>query len=210
MNGEYSDFMSESQAGKYVGKRKADIRSGKAKATTGGNVKFDIKKILSAIESGEMSESEANDFLVKSTGYKITSDGELIKADSGGIETITNIRKKAKETIKNYEDYDPDELLDKYDEIVEAREDFQFDYDAYMEEYGPKSAKSDPTISKLYGKTKYVKDKKTGKRKRKGVREESFTYDDFIKVAKKLRDETKDLKRQAMKNPGKNVFGGNR
>ena len=220
-NNEIAPFVN-TQYGEYLRTTEAGVKHGR-NISKGGNVAFDIHKIMKAIESGKMDEDEVNDFLLKATGYKINKagdfvggkevtdekTGEIYNASEGGIKTMKEIKDAAKRTIPNWKDYDSDKLLQKYDDIQEARDHFQADYDAYMEEYGPKSAKTDPTIRKLY-KNRFKKDEETGKKKK--YRPE-FDYEDFMDVYKELKMKTAHLQKTAKKDPGANgkvVFGGNR
>lgn len=218
VNTQYEEYLRTTEGGKSLG------RAGKkGMVTKGGNIAFDIHKIMKAIESGKMDESEVNDFLLKATGNKINKDGDFVvgkvvkdeitgeeyNVSQGGISTMKEIKEQAKKTIPNWKDYDSDELLQKYDDIIEARDNFQVDYDAYMEEYGLRTAKTDPTIKKLY-KNRFKNNEKTGKKKKF---RESFDYEDFIDVYKELKRQTAGLQKKAKTDPGKNgkvVFGGNR
>ena len=146
-NGVYERFMSESQAGiKFYRK---DPRTGEKKlysTSKGGVDKFDIKSILNAIESGGLDYSEANDFLVSAAGIRLSPTGEVSQTSAGGIETISKIKKQARETLGDMPD---DELLQKYDELVDARANFRYDYKAFTEEYGASGVANNPIINKL-------------------------------------------------------------
>lgn len=106
-----------------------------------GNPAFDIRKILKDIESGELDPSEANDFLVKAAGIRFSPDGEVTQTDTGGISKMSEIVKEAKDVVKGSENMTRRELLEKYEKIVEIRDDFTFDYKDYEEKFGADNIK---------------------------------------------------------------------
>ena len=112
-----------------------------------GNPTFDIRKILKAIERGDMDQSEANDFLVKAAGVRFSPDGEVVPTSEGGIKTTKDILKEARE---KFGDLPKEELLKKYEDMTEIREDFQFDYNALTEEVDISVLQNDPIMSKLF------------------------------------------------------------
>ena len=122
--------------GKYLGKSKS------------GYDKFDIRLILKDIESGKLDPSEANDFLVKAAGVRLSPDGDITPTSEGGIETISEVKEEAIKTVQEYKD--TKELLEKFDDIIDMRDNFNVDYDAYSKEFGPEKIESDPIVSKLF------------------------------------------------------------
>lgn len=113
VNGEYGKYMRESKT---------------------GNPTFDIRKILKDIESGDLDPSETNDFLVKAAGIRFGPEGDITQTETGGIKKYSEIKKEAKEVIKDK--VSDEELLKRYNDIVEIRDDFRFDYNDYTEEFG--------------------------------------------------------------------------
>lgn len=113
VNGEYGKYMRESKT---------------------GNPTFDIRKILKDIESGDLDPSETNDFLVKAAGIRFGPEGDITQTETGGIKKYSEIKKEAKEVIKDK--VSDEELIKRYNDIVEIRDDFRFDYNDYTEEFG--------------------------------------------------------------------------
>ena len=93
-NGSYSKYMSTSKS---------------------GNIKFDIRQIMKDIESGAMDYSEANDFLAKAAGVRLSSNGEATHTNQGGIDTISETKRKARDMFGGLSD---EEVLKKYEEVV--------------------------------------------------------------------------------------------
>ena len=173
--------MSESQAGiKFY--RKDPITGEKKLYSTskGGVDKFDIKSILNAIESGGLDYSEANDFLVSAAGIRLSPTGEVSQTSAGGIETISKIKKQARETLGDMPD---DELLQKYDELVDARANFRYDYKAFTEEYGASGVANNPIINKLF---------------KENRPENGLDYDTFLEIHREIIDQTEALKKKAL------------
>lgn len=110
--------------------------------------KFNIRKIMKDIETGALDPSEANDFLVKAAGVRLSPDGDATKTSEGGISTTKQIKEEAKSIVKDYKN-DKD-LLQKFEDIVDMRDNFQFDYKDYSESVTNEQIENDPIISKLY------------------------------------------------------------
>ena len=166
------------------------------KESKSGNPTFDIRKVLKDIESGALDPSEANDFLVKSAGIRFSPEGEIVQTSEGGIATTKEIVSKAKEALGA--DMPRDELMKRYADIVEIREDFNMDYNDYTEAFDKDTLKSNPITAKLFNPadTKQTRGQ--------------ITYDEM----KAIHDEiVKELgpKAQRAKNFGKPAtYGGNK
>lgn len=143
--------------------------------------KFNIRSIMKDIESGKLDPSEANDFLVKAAGVRLSPDGEATATSEGGIDTISETKKKARDILGDK--LSDQDLLQKYDDIVSTRDNFQFDYDAFAEEFGPEVIESNPITSKLF----------------KG----GLTYDELIEVHKEMESELNKVRNKAI------TYGGN-
>lgn len=143
--------------------------------------KFDIRAIMKDIESGKLDPSEANDFLVKAAGVRLSPDGEATATSEGGIDTISETKKKAKDILgDNLSDED---LLSKYDDVVSTRDNFQYDYNDYVAEVGLEALESNPITSKLF---------------RGGL-----DYDELIEVHKEMESELNKVRNKAI------TYGGN-
>lgn len=153
-----------------------------------GNPTFDIRKILKDIESGELDPSETNDFLVKAAGIRFGPEGDITQTETGGIKKYSEIKKEAKEVIKDK--VSDEELIKRYNDIVEIRDDFRFDYNDYTETFG------DEKIQNLPGYD--------------AMKRSDTTYDDMIAFHDAM---VKELgpRAQRAKNLGKSViYGGNK
>ena len=153
-----------------------------------GNPTFDIRKILKDIDSGELDPSETNDFLVKAAGIRFGPEGDITQTETGGIKKYSEIKKEAKEVIKDK--VSDEELLKRYNDIVEIRDDFRFDYNDYTETFG------DEKIQNLPGYD--------------AMKRSDTTYDDMIAFHDAM---VKELgpRAQRAKNLGKSViYGGNK
>lgn len=143
--------------------------------------KFDIRAIMKDIESGKLDPSEANDFLVKAAGVRLSPDGEATATNEGGIDTVSETKKKAKDILgDNLSDED---LLNKYDDVVSTRDNFQYDYNDYVAEVGLEALESNPITSKLF---------------RGGL-----DYDELIEVHKEMERELNKVRNKAI------TYGGN-
>lgn len=143
--------------------------------------KFDIRAIMKDIESGKLDPSEANDFLVKAAGVRLSPDGEATATSEGGIDTVSETKKKAKDILgDNLSDED---LLSKYDDVVSTRDNFQYDYNDYVAEMGLEALESNPITSKLF---------------RGGL-----DYDELIEVHKEMESELNKVRNKAI------TYGGN-
>ena len=143
--------------------------------------KFDIRSIMKDIESGKLDPSEANDFLVKAAGVRLSPDGEATATSEGGIDTVSETKKKAKDILgDNLSDED---LLSKYDDVVSTRDNFQYDYNDYVAEVGLEALESNPITSKLF---------------RGGL-----DYDELIEVHKEMESELNKVRNKAI------TYGGN-
>ena len=118
------------------------------KTSKSGYTTFDIRKILKDIEKETLDPSEANDFLVKAAGVRFSPEGDATYTDEGGISTLGEVKKEAKDIVSTY-DSDED-LLRKYEEIIDMRDNFQFDYKEYSDSVTNEQMENDPIISKLY------------------------------------------------------------
>ena len=133
------------------------------------------------IESGKLDPSEANDFLVKAAGVRLSPDGEATATSEGGIDTVSETKKKAKDILgDNLSDED---LLSKYDDVVSTRDNFQYDYNDYVAEVGLEALESNPITSKLF---------------RGGL-----DYDELIEVHKEMESELNKVRNKAI------TYGGN-
>ena len=180
-NGVYEKFIAESQAGKEFYRLDPETGERKLYAVTKGGVdKFDIRSILKAIESDELDPSEANDFLVSAAGIRISPKGVVTPTSQGGIETISKIKKQARETFGKLPD---DELLQKYDELLDARSNFRYDYKAFTEEHGASGVQNNETIRKLF---------------KENRPENGLDYDTFLEIHREIINQTKSLKKKAL------------
>ena len=144
----YKQFMSISQAGKKVGRN----------ITTGGNLKFDVKKLNKYILSGNADRGTVNQLLSEAVGLRIDANGNIEPVKQGGIKTITQIRKSASKTARNM-GINPHEMtnqeLDKFaNEITDFSSNFQVAYDAFIARYGEDVARKDPYIGQMYDRKK--------------------------------------------------------
>lgn len=198
MSDEYKQYMSTSKAGRVFYKYENGQKMVK-NVTTGGNDKFDIKKIMKAIESGQMDYSEANDFLVKAAGIRISEDGTVTPTSVGGISTTRDIKEEAALAIGD--DFTDEELLQNYDELTDFRESFQTDYDAFKYQESLQAVDEDETIKRLLGENRAVVGKvKKGKNKGQEIHE-PLSYEELMKIHKKIKEELRTGK--------KTVYGGN-
>ena len=144
----YKQFMSISQAGKKVGRN----------ITTGGNLKFDVKKLNKYILSGNADRGTVNQLLSEAVGLRIDANGNIEPVKQGGIKTITQIRKSAARTAKNM-GIDPhkmtDEELDKFaNTVTDFASNFQVAYDAFIANYKEDKARADGVIGQMYDRKK--------------------------------------------------------
>ncbi len=146
-----------------------------------GYDKFDIRAIMKDIESGKLDPSEANDFLVKAAGVRLSPDGEATATSEGGIDTVSETKKKAKDILGD--DLSDEDLLSKYDDVVSTRDNFQYDYNDYVAEMGLEALESNPITSKLF---------------RGGL-----DYDELIEIHKEMERELNKVRNKAI------TYGGN-
>ena len=196
-NGVYGKYLTRSEAGKKFYKYENGKKVVK-NVTTGGNVKFDIRQIMKDIESGALDYSEANDFLVKAAGLRISENGEVTETETGGISTVSEIKKKAKEIFG--ENLPTGELLNKYDEMTEFRESFQQDYSDFKAQETLASVETDPMIQKL---------------RNRAPGQDYLDYEELSEIHQYIRDQLGRAKPSALnyerhKNKGKTTYGGNK
>ena len=121
-----------------------------------GNFTLDIRKIQKAIHSGSLNRSEANELLMRAAGIRINENGEVEKVGEGGIETVTEIRKKGKKKLENTfgedsRDYTTKELDKFIEELNEFSASFQTAYNEAIKEVGTEKVYSDPVTGQLWG-----------------------------------------------------------
>lgn len=94
-----------------------------------GNIKVDIPKVIAAIKSGKLNDSEISLLLTKMTGERFNKEGELIKKENyDGIDTVTSLKRKTEEaglSESEWEDYTITKA-----EVVNS---FQEEYSDYWE-----------------------------------------------------------------------------
>lgn len=192
-NGRYDKYLTKSSAGKKFYKTVNGERVLK-NVTQGGNVKFDIRAIMKDIESGKLDYSEANDFLVKAAGLRISEDGTVTEAGSGGVSTLSEIKDEA--TNMFGDELAEDELLNQYDDLLEFRESFQTDYDDFKAENTLEDVDNNTIINRLKSENR--------------SEGEYLDYEELIEIHKELRKGIAKYSEGA-KNHGKaKKYGGNK
>ena len=186
-NSQYDKYLTKSSSGRKFYKTVNGERVLK-NVTTGGNVKFDIRAIMKDIESGKLDYSEANDFLVKAAGLRISEDGTVTEAGSGGVSTLSEIKDEAVNMFGD--ELSEDELLNQYDDLMDFRESFQTDYEDYIAENTLEDFDNNPIVNRLKGENR--------------AEGEYLDYEELIEIHKELRKGIKNAGGKAKK------YGGNK
>ncbi len=168
--GAYQDYVTKSKAGKKFYRK--DPETGERylySESKGGNIKFDIKKIMKLIDD-EGNSSKVNAILSESAGIKLYRDpikdkeGNIIAYQEdikmkdlkgGGIPTMAKLDKRIEKKLmrmgEDPGDYTKKELRAEGEKFAKFSENFQTSYDSYIAKFGEAEARKDSTVQLLYG-----------------------------------------------------------
>ena len=189
LKGAFAGYTTTSQGGKEWYRKDPNTGEKKLYAVAkGGNIKFDIKKIMKDLKK-EGASPKMKTLLAEIAGIRLYQ--EPIKDAQGnitgyekeiklrtlpktGVSTLTQIRKRTEKKLERMGidpgDYSNKEIDVETERLAEFSENFQTTYDAYMSQFGQEEAEKDNDIKMLYGKN----------------RERRLTRDEFIKIKDKM------------------------
>lgn len=177
-----------------------------------GHWKLDISKIKNDIKSGKLNYDQANEILVRSSGLKISGDGEVKPTSyTEGFKTVQGTLLDTLETItrtpEDFEKYRDEEGFINVNKkmLKEITEELNVIGESFQTEYNDTSLtademKDDPVLSKLYLESDPNAVDSNGKPIKGGIRKKgtSLTYPEMVEITQRLRILKKEMEAERL------------